>query len=72
MDPYHLHEGYSVTRRVEKWIRWIPPIIRTSNSIVKMTACRHIYNSSIIIVKYMTLRDDMLIVKNNSFFELRY
>ena len=26
MDSYHLNKGNCVTRRVGKWIQWIPPI----------------------------------------------
>ena len=35
-------------------LRWV---IKDSNSIIKMTVCKHIDNSSIIVTKYMTLRD---------------
>ena len=79
IDPYQLHGRHSITRRIEKWIRWIPHIngrfklnfngskihntsvlgwvIRDSNGIIKMVACRHIGNSSIIVVECMVLRD---------------
>ena len=35
-----------------------------------MTVIRHISNTSIIIIKYMILRDDMLAVKNNKLLNL--
>ena len=35
-----------------------------------MTVIRHISNASIIIIKYMTLRDDMLATKNNKLLNL--
>ena len=34
------------------------------HDIIRMVACRHIENSSIIFVKCMTLRDDILAVKS--------
>ena len=35
-----------------------------------MTACKHIDNSSIIIIEFMILRDDILITKNKGFLDL--
>ena len=40
------------------------------NDTIKMAASRYISNTSIIIVKYMTLRNYMLVVKNNGLLNL--
>ena len=45
-------------------------VIRDSNGIIKMVACRHISNSLIIIVECLTLRDGMLVVKRKGFLNL--
>ena len=48
-------------------LRWV---IRDSNSIIKMAACRQIGYSSIIVVEFMVLRDDILAVKKKGFLNL--
>lgn len=45
-------------------------VIRDFNDTIKMAASRYISNTSIIIVKYMTLRNYMLVVKNNGLLNL--
>ena len=42
-------------------------VIRHFNGIIKMTACRHLGNTSIIIAKRMTLILGILAAKNNGF-----
>ena len=46
-------------------------VIRDSNKTIKMTTSRHIGNTSIIIAKCMTLKDNMLVVKNKGFLNLK-
>ena len=46
-------------------------VIRDCNGILKMVACKHIGNSSIIITKCMTLRDSILTPKNKAYFGFR-
>ena len=45
-------------------------VIRDSNGITKMVACRHIGNSSIIVAKCTTLRDSILTAKRKGFLNL--
>ena len=45
-------------------------VIRDSNGTIKIVASRHISNPSIIIAECMTLRDDILVAKNNEFLNL--
>ena len=45
-------------------------VIRDSNSIIKMVACRQIGNSSIIVAECMVLRYDILAVKKKGFLNL--
>ena len=45
-------------------------VIRDSNGTIKIVASRHIGNPSIIIAECMTLRDDILVAKNNEFLNL--
>ena len=45
-------------------------VVRDYNGIIKMVACRHIGNSSIIVAECMTLRDDMLVAKRKGFLNL--
>ena len=45
-------------------------VIRDSNGIIKMAACNHIGNSSIIVVECMALRDGMLAAKKKCFLNL--
>ena len=45
-------------------------VIRDSNGTIKIVASRFISNPSVIIVKCMTLRDDILVAKNNEFLNL--
>ena len=45
-------------------------VIRDSNGTIKIVASRRISNTSIIIVECMTLRDDILVAKNNEFLNL--
>ena len=47
-------------------LRWV---IRDSNDIIKMAACRH-GNSSIIVIECMALRDGMLAAKRKGFLNL--
>ena len=42
-------------------------VIKDSNGIIKMAACRHIGNSSIIVAKCMALRYGMLAAKRKGF-----
>ena len=46
-------------------------VISDSNGIIRMAACRHLVNTSIILVECMTLRDDILAAKNNGFVSLK-
>ena len=45
-------------------------VIRDFNGIIKMVACRHIGNSSIIVVECMTLRDVVSAIERKSFLNL--
>ena len=45
-------------------------VIRDSNGIIKMAACRHLGNTSIILAECLALRDDILAAKNNGFVSL--
>ena len=45
-------------------------VIKDSYGIIKMAACRHIGNPSIILAECMALRDDILATKNNGFVSL--
>ena len=45
-------------------------IIRDSNEIIKMAACRHLSKTSIIVSECMTLRVDTLAATNNDFLSL--
>ena len=45
-------------------------VIRDSNGIIKVVVIRHICNVSIIIVEYVTLRDNMLATKKYGFLSL--
>ena len=45
-------------------------VIRDSNGIIKMAACKHLGNIAITLPEYMTLRDGILAAKNNGFISL--
>lgn len=45
-------------------------VIKDFNGTIKMIASKHISNASIIIIKYIILRDDILTVWNNMFLNL--
>ena len=46
-------------------------VIRDFNGIIKLSACRHLGKTSIIVTKCMTLRDGILAAKNNRFLNLK-
>ena len=47
-------------------------VIRDSNDIIKMVLCRYMRNSSIIVIKCITLRDIyILVVKNKKILDLK-
>lgn len=48
-------------RSVSRWV------IRNSNGIIQMIANKHMDDALIIITKYMTFKDGVLVVKNNEF-----
>ena len=52
------------SKSVSEWV------IRDSNGTIKMIACRHLGKTSIIITECMTLRDGILVAKNNGFLSL--
>ena len=45
-------------------------VIRDSDGIIKMTTCRHIGKSSIIVSECLALRDGILAAKNKGFLDL--
>ena len=47
--------------------RWV---IRDSNDIIKLSACKHIGKASMIVAECMALRDGILAAKNNGFLSL--
>ena len=56
---------------VQGWrIKVLQDGLLETNGTIKIVASRHISNTSIIIVECMTLRDDILVAKNNEFLNL--
>ena len=46
-------------------------VIKDSDGIIKMVACRHLGNTSIIIAECIALRDGISAAKNNGFLSFR-
>ena len=45
-------------------------VVIDPNGIIKMATCRHLGNTSIIIMECMAIRDSILVAKNNGFLNL--